>query len=497
MSLISIAGLCFGYDGPSDIFKNLNLNLQTSWRLGLVGRNGRGKTTFLKLLAGELDHSGTIATKVRCLYFPFDLGPDHLSGDRLAELRFTGLKPWRLLEEAAALALDPDSLTRPINTLSPGEATKLKLAVLFAQDDVFPLLDEPTGGLDETGRALLASFLGRKKGFIVVSHDRFLLESAADHILSLGRHGPELHKGSFQSFWHEYQLKTRSEAELSKKLSREVKRLAISARNASEWSRKTERGKYGQGPVDRGFIGHKSAKMAQRAKAVADRRQSALEEKKAIAWTAERAPAMSLNPLPFPGHRLLEGRAMAMGYTDRVILHGLDLTLDQGERLAVKGPNGSGKSLLLALLSNTGGTLMAGSLRLSSGLILSYVPQTSPRPAFTISNLCRDRGADETAVKSLLNHLGLGPDDLRSNLQSLSQGQWRKTLLALSLSTRAHLYIWDEPLAFLDLFSRAQIEDLIMDCGPSLIVVEHDLAFVERVATRLLDLTPYSHQTTE
>jgi lincosamide and streptogramin A transport system ATP-binding/permease protein len=110
----------------------------------------------------------------------------------------------------------------------------------------------------------------------------------------------------------------------------------------------------------------------------------------------------------------------------------------------------------------------------------------------TLSDLCREKGADETKVKSLLHYLGFEKDQLRAMTQSLSRGQWRKVMLALSLSCESHLYLWDEPLDFQDFFSRAQIEDLVLESKPSLIFIEHDQTFVESVATEILDLTHYS-----
>jgi lincosamide and streptogramin A transport system ATP-binding/permease protein len=489
--MISIRNLTFGYGGGPEIFKNLSLDLSDDWRLGLVGRNGRGKTTFLRLLAGELAHGGTISMAARPIYFPFGLGQGGGPVGEALLAMFPGLKPWELAREADALALAEACLGRPQGELSPGEATKVGLAALFAMGDVFPLLDEPAGGLDETGRRLVTSYLARKRGFVVVSHDRFLLEGAVDHVLSLGRAGPEVHRGSFGSYWREYEARGQSELREAKALSRETKRLGQAAKRAADWAQSTEKGKYGAGPVDRGYIGHKAAKMAKRAKAVATRREDALEAKRSFQWTAELNPPVSVSPLTFRARRMIEGRGLRLGYGGTGILEGLDLTLDRGERLAVKGPNGSGKSLLLSILAGGPGNVLAGELRIPGDLIRSYVPQRIPAMAGTVPGFARAMGADVTMVGALLHRMGFGKDDLAARVENLSAGQKRKALLAVSLSSRAHLYVWDEPLDFLDVFSRSQIEDLILAGRPGLVFVEHDPAFAGRVATSVLDLGRY------
>ncbi|MDR1111162.1 MAG: ATP-binding cassette domain-containing protein [Deltaproteobacteria bacterium] len=488
MTSIVIDKLGFAYGGGPELIKDLCLGLSTDWRLGLVGRNGSGKTTLLRILAGDLPFSGTISSKATMVYFPFGLPDPGAAGPGQLMGLFPGLRPWRLEEEAGLVGLAPETLARPAGTLSPGERTKLRLAALFALDGVFPLIDEPTGGLDAAGREKVAAYLAGKGGFILVSHDRLLLETATDHILSFGRQGPELHKGSFGSFWEERARRAKTEEELSRRLSGEMVRLSEAAGRATAWAGKTERGKYGQGPVDRGFIGHKAAKAAKRAKAIADRRQRAADAKGAMRFTAEMNLALSMSPLAHRSRTLVEGRGLCLGYDGRAVLEGLDLVLEAGERLAVRGANGSGKTLLMEFLAGAGGRLLSGNLRLAAGLSVSYVPQRAALGTGSIAGLCQGMGLDVSRVRTMLHYLGLGRESLSSRLEDLSQGQARKVWLALSLAREAHLYIWDEPLDFLDLHCRSQIEDLVLESGPSLIVVEHDLAFLGRVATRILDL---------
>ena len=137
MSLINISDLTFAYDGSyENIFEHVNLQLDTDWRLGFTGRNGRGKTTMLKLLMGEYEYQGSISASVAFEYFPYPVRDESRLCWELLEDLDGGLEQWRILREMAALELEEELLWRPYATLSPGERTKLLLAALFLLNTV-------------------------------------------------------------------------------------------------------------------------------------------------------------------------------------------------------------------------------------------------------------------------------------------------------------------------------------------------------------------------
>ena len=177
MSQIKITDLSFTYPGSFDpVFEHCSFRIDTDWKLGFTGRNGRGKTTFLRLLMGEYEYTGTITKSVDCDYFPFPVTePARMTRAVLEEL-YPALEDWRLLREMAALSLGEALLERPFSSLSPGEQTKLLLALLFTRENRFLLIDEPTNHLDLPGRDLVSRYLNSKRGFILVSHDRAFLE---------------------------------------------------------------------------------------------------------------------------------------------------------------------------------------------------------------------------------------------------------------------------------------------------------------------------------
>lgn len=208
MSLINVTDLTFAYDGSYDtIFEHLNLQLDTNWRLGFTGRNGRGKTTFLRLLMGEYEYRGSISASVQFDYFPFPAEVSQEDTLTVAEGLVPDCEQWRLLREFSLLELSDDLLYRPFATLSHGERTKVLLAVLFLRENHFLLIDEPTNHLDAEGREVVSRYLNAKNGFILVSHDRAFLDGCVDHILSINRADIELQKGSFSS-WYENKQRT-------------------------------------------------------------------------------------------------------------------------------------------------------------------------------------------------------------------------------------------------------------------------------------------------
>ena len=487
MALIDIANLSFAHDGGQTIFNNVSLQLDTTWKLGLIGRNGRGKTTFLKLLRGEYPYSGAIHTPVPMEYFPFAVENPEDTGLDVVRRMCPDLEEWRLEREASLLDLSLEALARPFRTLSGGEGTKLLLASLFLRGNAFLLIDEPTNHLDMHARRIVGEYLRAKKGFILVSHDRGLLDACIDHVLSINRADIELQRGNFSSWLLNRERLDQREMEDNARLKKEIARLEESAKRSENWSRTAEKGKFGNGPVDRGFIGHKAAKMMQRAKSVESRRGRAVEEKAHLLRNLENEAPLSMRPLAFHSRRLAECRDVTVGYGDTAVLQGVSFSLMNGGRLALSGKNGSGKSTLLKLLAREI-TDFQGELYLPQSLRISYVPQNASFLRGSLKDFTRERNIDESLFRAVLHRFGFERSQFETDMGDFSAGQKKKALLAASLCEEAHLYIWDEPLNYIDVVSRLQIENLILEDKPSMVLVEHDRMFLERVATDILNL---------
>ncbi len=489
MSLIQITNLTFAYPGSWDtVFQDVTLSIDTSWRLGLIGRNGRGKTTLLRLLMGELPYSGSIRTgDVSFFYFPTPVpDPSRMTLDILAGL--CPAEDWELIRELSLLDVDCEVLYRPFSTLSPGEQTKCLLAALFQNPGHYLLIDEPTNHLDAQARRTLAAYLKGKKGFLLVSHDRDFLDGCTDHILSINRCDLSLESGNFSSWWENQRRQEAYEEATRTRLKKDIRRLTEASRRTAAWSMQTEKGKFaantpsGSKP-DRGYVGHKAAKLMKRSKAIEARRQEAAQEKASLLKNQEQAVPLKLYPLEYRGNLLLDMRGLSITYNEKPVFAPLSLSLRPGERVALTGRNGSGKSSLLKLL--TGEPLRySGELNIPARLVCSYVPQDTSRLQGGIAAFAEAWEIPESLFKSVLRSLGFDRVQLDKDMAALSEGQKKKILIARSLCQRAHLYLWDEPLNYVDIYSRMQIEALILSFSPTMLFVEHDAAFCRRLATR-------------
>ena len=443
MSIIQVTDLTFCYEGSYDnIFENVSFQIDTDWRLGLTGRNGRGKTTLLRLLQGKYPYQGTIHASVGFDYFPFDVPDAAQCPMELLEHICPEVPQWRFLRELAPLEVAEDALYRPFSTLSGGEQSKLLLAMLFSRENRFLLIDEPTNHLDRTGRELVSRYLSGKKGFLLVSHDRAFLDGCVDHILSINRSGIDIQRGNFSSW---YENKARQDAfELSQnqQLKKEIGRLQEAARQSSAWADKVEGSKIGKnsakvkGIADamggRAYIGEQSRRMQQRRKNLERRQQTAIAEKSALLKNIENNEVLKLRPLTHYAQRLAALREVSIDYGGGAVCSGVSFTVTQGDAAGY--------------------------------------------------------GLDESLFLTILRKLGFERVQFEKDMGDYSAGQKKKVLLARSLCQSAHLYVWDEPLNYIDVLSRIQIEELLLTFRPTLLFVEHDCVFCEKIATKTVEL---------
>lgn len=488
MSTINVSSLTFAYEGSWDnIFENASFSCDTSWRLGLVGRNGRGKTTLLNLLMGKYAYQGTISADAEFVYFPIPTSDENAPVlDILAQICPTRAD-WELIRELFALGMDAEALYRPFSTLSGGERTKALLAALFLKEGAFPLIDEPTNHLDRESREIVSRYLAAQKGFILVSLDRAFLDGCTDHILAINRTGIELTNGSFFAWQRERERRDAFERAGNEKLKKDVKRLDAAARRTAVWSDKVEKTKTGTRVAglkpDRGNIGHKAAKMMKRSKSIDARRKNALAEKSCLLKNVETPEELKISPLVYHSQMLAELCGVSVSFGQKIACRDVSFSIERGERVALTGRNGTGKSTVLKLLTGEN-TCYTGELRIGSGVVVSYLPQDVSHLSGSLLDYADRFGIDGSLYFAILRKLGFERVHFEKDLSALSEGQKKKAVIARSLSERAHLYIWDEPLNYIDVVSRIQIERLLAETGPAMLFVEHDSAFVRNIATK-------------
>lgn len=496
MSNIEIKDLTFGFDAMADVlFDHTDLVIDTQWKLGLIGRNGRGKTTLLQLLLGKYAYSGTINHQLEFTYFPQKVvDQTQLTYDCLQELAVFDL--WEMERELNLLQTDPEILWRPFASLSGGEKTKALLALLFVDDQYFPLIDEPTNHLDITARQQVADYLKAKKsGFIVVSHDRSFVNEVVDHVLSIEKSQLILYQGNFATYEQQKEQRDRYEQEQNYKLKKEINRLQQTAAQKAEWSRGREKDKQGKptqkgsGAIyDTGAIGARAARTMKRSKAITNRMEQKAEEKKDLLHDIEYVDSLTMNYQSSYHKQLLKVENLQLSYTEQPLFAPISFEIKQGQRLAIQGANGSGKSSIIQYLLGKFSGQASGQATFAHDLSISYVRQNYEDNRGTLQEFAQ---AHHLVYEDLLNNLhklGLERNVFANRIEKMSLGQRKRVELAKSLATPAELFIWDEPLNYLDVFNHKQLEEVIKSVQPTMLVVEHEVTFLENIATKIIYL---------
>ncbi|MBV7272603.1 Lsa family ABC-F type ribosomal protection protein [Clostridium sp. PL3] len=492
MSLINVTNLTFAYEGSYDnIFENVSFQIDTDWKLGFTGRNGRGKTTFLNLLLGKYEYTGKISANVTFEYFPYEAQEqENFTIDIIREISPNSMD-WEIIKELSLLNIDDYVLYRQFYTLSKGEQTKALLAAIFLKENSFLLIDEPTNHLDAEARKKLSNYLRKKKGFILISHDRSFLDNCVDHIISINKTNIEIQKGNFSSWWENKKRQDGFELAENEKLRRDINRLSESTKRTTNWSHEVEKSKKGTtnsgSKLDKGYVGHKAAKMMKRSKSIENRQQAAIEEKSKLLKNIEGSESLKIFELAYHKNKLVELENVSIFYGDTMVCKDVDFSIEQGDRIALKGKNGSGKSSIIKLICGED-IYYTGIFRKGNELKISYVSQDTSHLKGNLTDYAFENNIDESLFKAILRKLGFSRIQFEKDMSSFSGGQKKKVLIAKSLCEKVHLHIWDEPLNFIDVISRMQIEHLLLEYSPTLLFVEHDSEFCKNVSTKTFEL---------
>lgn len=309
--------------------------------------------------------------------------------------------------------------------------------------------------------------------------------------------GTFLSRGGYSAYAAEREKRRAAEVAEKEKLESERARLRRSAARAAVWGENAESAisnkngalsdKYSS--IDRGFLSAKSAKTQKRAKVIAERYSRAEDEIKELLKGAEEIENLRLQPQKFFRAQYAKLRDISVCIGQKTLLEGFNADICEGERIAVTGGNGCGKSTLLKLICGILGEQfeISGEIAVSPRLKISYVPQMCENEGY-LGAYAQEYGIEEWYFKAILSKLGFAVKDFDRDIKVLSQGQKKKCALARSLCEKANIYVWDEPLNYLDIPSREQIEKAVISSGATLLFVEHDAAFIKNVAARIIEL---------
>lgn len=467
MPLITLRSVYFHYDSTfKEIFTGLDLAIDTSWKTGIVGRNGCGKTTLLRLISGSLEPvNGSINVPVKTAYFPYSLPDESLfvfsviknsiapysawekemnslleNGDGASIERYNevldiysesgGYEIDGLIEkEGRKMGLDRDFMERDFSNLNSGEKTRCMIVALFLKSNSLPLLDEPANHLDMKGREKLGEYLAKQKGFILVSHDRYFLDICLDHTIAIEKAGVSICKGNY-SRWKENRDRIEAyEIRRNKNIKSELVHLKESAEKRRNWSHASEKEKTGKaghsGSIDKGYLSAVSSRIMKRAVVMENRMDRMIGEKKKLLKNLEKKRHLKLDRIESCPDLLLLADHISAGYGEKPVIRDISLTIRQNDRLAVIGGNGSGKTTLLKS--------MMGKIPVLSGNV--YIPGhikleiLSQNPEWTDSYLA-DRlemeGIDPVKFRNIAASMGISGDISGKKIDDFSDGERKK-----------------------------------------------------------------------
>jgi ATP-binding cassette subfamily F protein 3 len=518
MSLVGVLNLSVVFVGR-DLFENVNFSIEPGQKIGLVGPNGSGKTTVLRLLVGEMKpDSGEIriAKGTRVGYLPQDIY-ETLSGNLLSFLIDSIPSRARLRQEVAdlekeiksnsepaaqarlaarlaeihhemidletqhpaheaekillGLGFTPEDFGRPVSSLSGGWKMRASLASLLYQKPDLLLLDEPTNHLDVPSVHWLDGFLRTFKGAVVlICHDREFLNRQTERTFSFEPEGMRFYNGNYDHY-----LKAREE---------EKRNLEARARNQEQKVKEATK-----------FIERFRAKSS---KARQAQSKIKLLKKIELVETHKRQKTIrfSFPDVPRSGREILSFQELAKGFGENVLYKDVNLRLTRGERVAIIGPNGAGKTTLLRMVA---GELSPnqGQFSLGHGVTMSYYAQHLSEmldPHKTILEEVYQVVPHESVsfVRGVCGAFLFSGADVEKPVGVLSGGERARVCLAKILLKPGNFMLMDEPTNHLDIISSEILIDALTDFKGTLLFVSHNQSFVNRLATKIWDIKDQS-----
>ncbi len=463
-------------DGPRMLFDGVDLALEPGVRACLVGRNGVGKSTLLRVLTGAAEPDGgerTLSPAARIVLVEQE--PAIGGASLLDYATASGALAHEAEAALQAFGLDPG---RGTQGLSGGEGRRAALArALAGRPDVL-LLDEPTNHLDIFAIETLEAMLGEMRAAaLIVSHDRAFLARVTDRCFWLEhRRIWRLDRG-FAGFEAWSSRIADEQAQSLRKLGKAIERETYTFYSSITARRSRNEGRARQ----------LAALRERKGELMADQRRS-------LGGLAAEAGAVS-------GARVAEAKGLAKAYGGRVLVDRFSTRILRGDRLAVVGPNGAGKTTLVKLLLGEVAP-DAGEVTLGAGLEIAYVDQARADLAgdLTLREALAPGGGDQVLVRGRARHVaGYAKDflfrenQLRQPVTSLSGGERNRLLLARALARTANLLVLDEPTNDLDMETLDLLEEVLADYEGTLILVSHDRDFIDRLATSTIALDGAGH----
>jgi ATP-binding cassette, subfamily F, member 3 len=535
--MLTVSNLSKSY-GIETVLDKVSFSINSGDRVGLVGPNGCGKTTLLRILAGQDDpDSGSVRrspSSLRLGYLPQGFAPKEtdslqsfLAGDAedLESLagevsRLAGLlaaSPGRVdLQQAydqaleylagaddlhqraqpvlGALGLGSLDPNMSVSALSGGQKTRLALARVLISEPQVLLLDEPTNHLDLAMLDWLEDWLLSFRGAaLVVSHDRAFLDHTATHILELSpdTHTVRQYAGSYSDYLEQKLAERERQKDAYQEQQEEIAQLrqAVSHLNGLAVKKKGGKGDSGD-KFATGFFNNRTRRVVGRRRQIEQRIKRLQNEERVDKPSSAWQMKLEFGETPASSRDVLVLEDLAVGYGEKALLSGLTLTLRAGARAVLTGPNGSGKTTLLRTIAGVIPPL-AGQLRLGASVRVGYLRQEQEGldQAANALELVRSLAPfSETEARAFLHKYLFSGDGVFTPVGSLSYGERARLGLASLVAQGCSFLLLDEPVNHLDIPSRLRFEQALESFEGTILAVVHDRYFIETVASEVWEV---------
>lgn len=485
--------------GEKDIFENISFVLNRGEKIGLVGKNGGGKTTLFKIIIDEIEPDEgrvIIDRNERAGYLPqtLEVNFEKTIKDFFSENR--KIEDWQIKRSLGKIGIHNINIERKLKTFSGGEITRIALARILGTNPTILLLDEPTNNLDLEGLLYLQKFLSRfKGGFLLTSHDRCILDKVVTKIIDLqltekGRTA-KFYPGNF-SFYHKTRQKEiekqKALYELQQKkierIKKEVQQLKQKTLKMKK-SFKADKKKKGLGVLDLS----KDAKFSKRVKIGEKRIQKLLEgEEKIEKPQKEKKLKFYFGTFLKRGQKALEAENLSFSFDKEDILKEINLEVYGKDRIALLGPNGSGKTTFIKILL---GEIKPkkGEIKWNPGVKIGYLPQEvifSDYSKTVLEEFEKNLRIPESEARRILGRFLFSGDEQTKKLKDLSLGERRRLYLAKIFASGANFLLLDEPTNHLDIPSIEATENALSQFEGALFVISHDRYFLRNIGIEKL-----------